>query len=340
MFSKKLISLVSAALFSSNPIYNDSHFDSPSNTGDIQPNPMGTGADLSGADSFEEKRDSYESISFSRERDTLVAQTQAPTIDIHLDDFMDDDSGYSMPQMRRLSNARLNDALYLHPSKLLIEIPPEATVQKTPQGYLEMRMGPMFSGKTTALIETYHFLRKEGRSTVVINYAGDTRYSDSSLMSHDKVEIPCIFAKTLGEVWYPVNAKNALEICEEIRNADAILINEAQFFPDIFSTVLDMVDMYGKTVYLYGLDGDFQRQPFVYSFTLGEPKTGWLDLIPYADSIKKQRAVCKLCLPHNKEGCNNAIFSHRLTEEMDQIVIGSDNYIPLCRSCYLSQIMS
>ena len=31
---------------------------------------------------------------------------------------------------------------------------------------------------------------------------------------------------------------------------------------------------------------------------------------------------------------NKAIFTHRITKETAQVVIGSDNYIPVCRKCY------
>jgi len=48
-----------------------------------------------------------------------------------------------------------------------------------------------------------------------------------------------------------------------------------------------------------------------------------LDLIP----VMKYINLCSDCK-------NSAIFSYRITEETDQIVIGSDNYVPLCRQCY------
>ena len=186
-----------------------------------------------------------------------------------------------------------------------------------PSGYIKLIMGPMFSGKTTHLIHSYHTHKYQDYNVFVLNYIGDTRYSNSELVSHDKDTIPCIFSKTLGEIWYNTNHLNYSDIHE----ADIILINEAQFFPDIYDCVIDMVESHHKKVYLYGLDGDFQKQPFLLS------DKGWLDLIPYADSVKKLNANCKKC-------SSSAIFSHRLTKEEEQIVIGANNYIPLCRKCY------
>jgi thymidine kinase len=51
--------------------------------------------------------------------------------------------------------------------------------------------------------------------------------------------------------------------------------------------------------------------------------------MPLSDKIEKLSALCSNC----RDG-TPAIFSHRVTNEQQQISIGSDNYIPLCRSCY------
>ena len=177
-------------------------------------------------------------------------------------------------------------------------------------GYLELILGPMFSGKTTRLIQHYKAYKFIGKKIVVINYSLDTRYSETMLSSHDRIEIPCIFTSTLSEksMWI---------------DADVILINEGQFFGDLLETVVEMVDVYKKQVHICGLDGDFRRQRFG---TL-------LDLVPYSDKVEKLNAFCGMC----KNG-NLAIFSHRVSSESAQVVIGSDNYMPLCRACYLAHV--
>ena len=175
-------------------------------------------------------------------------------------------------------------------------------------GYLELILGPMFSGKTTRLIQHYKAYKYIGKKVVVINFSLDTRYSTTMLSSHDHVEIPCIFTSTLSDhsIWL---------------DADVILINEGQFFEDLLKTVVEMVDVHKKHVHICGLDGDFRRLRFG---TI-------LDLIPYSDKVEKLGAFCGLC----KDG-TYAIFSHRVSNESEQVVIGSDNYMPLCRSCYNS----
>jgi thymidine kinase len=177
-------------------------------------------------------------------------------------------------------------------------------------GYLELILGPMFSGKTTRLIQHYKAYKFIGKKIVVINYSLDTRYSETMLSSHDRIEIPCIFTSTLSDksMWI---------------DADVILINEGQFFGDLLETVVEMVDVYKKQVHICGLDGDFRRQRFG---TL-------LDLVPYSDKVEKLNAFCGIC----KNG-NLAVFSHRVSSESAQVVIGSDNYMPLCRACYLAHV--
>lgn len=59
-------------------------------------------------------------------------------------------------------------------------------------GYLEIILGPMFSGKTTKLINIYKKNKFSNIPVLVINYKDDNRYSDDMLSTHDKIMIPCI----------------------------------------------------------------------------------------------------------------------------------------------------
>jgi thymidine kinase len=172
----------------------------------------------------------------------------------------------------------------------------------------------MFSGKTTQLIKTHQLLASVSpvKKIVVVNYAGDTRYNNDVhlVTSHDGATLPCRHVFDLAS------------IMPELLAADVVMINEAQFFPDLQPVVLDLVNEYGKHVYVYGLDGDFRHERF----------GSVLDLISECDDVVKLRAVCFMC-----GMANHAIFSQRLSGESEQIVIGSNNYTPLCRKCHLTQ---
>ena len=182
-------------------------------------------------------------------------------------------------------------------------------------GYLDITIGCMFSGKTSKLIAEYNYLKILNK-VIAVNHSFDTRYNDlkdfSHLVCHDQNNIPCIMFSDLHHEWFNTSSK----FYRYLHNNDFILINEAQFFDNLKEVVLDMLK-HNKKVYLYGLDGDYRQQKF------GEI----LDLIPYCDNIEKLIAKCVKCNEY-------AIFSQRLNENTDQVLVSSTCYIPVCRKCF------
>ena len=174
--------------------------------------------------------------------------------------------------------------------------------------YLELIIGPMFSGKTSRLIEVYKQCKFCNIPTLVINHSIDTRYDQYLLSNHDKVMIPCIQTTQLTTL---INN-------QELEKAEVILINEGQFFDDLY----DCTELWlkkNKKIYISGLDGDFERKKF------GQI----IDLIPLCDKVTKMTSLCSMC----KNG-TQGIFSKRITKEKEQMMVGSDNYLPVCRYCY------
>jgi len=190
-------------------------------------------------------------------------------------------------------------------------------------GYLELIIGPMYSGKTSKLLEIYKQCKFCDISVCVINHSLDNRYHDSMLSSHDKIMIPCLNVENIYDLWFNNGEIDLIEFANKsnynlIRKADVILINEGQFFNNLYCVVNDMLKN-NKVVYVCGLDGDFERKKF------GEI----LDLIPLCDKVNKLTSLCSIC----KDG-TPALFSMRTTNEKEQTVIGSNNYLPVCRMCY------
>ena len=183
-------------------------------------------------------------------------------------------------------------------------------LQNVNDGYLEIILGPMFSRKTSALHEIYEHCMLCDTPVMVLNHISDNRYKDGKLCTHNGREIPCMQVSTLDNV----TTYDNFDKCK------VILINEGQFFMNIYNNVRNWVDNYKKNVYICGLDGDFKRNTF------GE----LLLLIPICDKVTKLKAICLMC----KNG-KPAIFSHRKTYDNKQVVIGNSNYVSLCRSCYL-----
>jgi len=178
-------------------------------------------------------------------------------------------------------------------------------------GYLVVIMGPMFSGKTKLLIKKYNEY-KSSSSAKAYNYYKDTRYGDDMIVSHDGTSISSVNLKYLTELF------NDIKIVQD--PLIPIFINEAQFFPDLKEVVIKLVEQYNKDVVICGLDSDYKREKF------GQI---W-DLIPYADEIIKLYGNCNDC-------DNKSLFTYRVSDQTQQEVIGNNNYIPLCRSCYINK---
>jgi thymidine kinase len=177
---------------------------------------------------------------------------------------------------------------------------------------ITLYLGCMFSGKTSELIKLYRKCAVINKKVLSINFAQDNRYSsDDSIVSHNLDKIDCVKVSKLSEV-----------IPKMIIEHDYIMIDEGQFFPDLKEYVLKWCEVYKKNIIVIGLDGDYKREAF------GQI----LDLIPIADQVTKLKALCKLC----NDG-TEALFTHRLSTEDKQIVIGNSNYIPVCRQHYLEQ---
>ena len=144
-----------------------------------------------------------------------------------------------------------------------------------------------------------------------INYIDDNRYGNiyTNMYSHNELHIECIKVKNLADV--DINL---------ILQSKVILINEGQFFSDLIQYCKLWCNEYQKDIVVCGLDGDYQQNPF------GQI----LNLIPYANSVVKLNAFCQICLDGTK-----AYFTHRVSNETDQIVIGVNNYQAVCRECML-----
>lgn len=175
---------------------------------------------------------------------------------------------------------------------------------------LKLILGCMYSGKTTEIIRIVNSLKHINEDPAIIKPKIDNRYSDDKISTHNKILHDCLTLNSLTE----------LEEYPEI-NENYIIIEEAQFFKDLYEFVKKLVDEYNKHVIVVGLDGDSDRKNF------GDIHK----LLPICDDIVKLKAYCSIC----KDG-TIGIFSKRISDKKDQILVGSDgDYISVCRKCYL-----
>jgi len=169
---------------------------------------------------------------------------------------------------------------------------------------IQLFLGPMYAGKTTLLMNLY---KKHGG--IILDFSEKT-CQEGHIMNHDKQIAPCILLPCLQDIH---SARNSIQ--KRFSTAQYIYINEAQFFPDLLEFVKRWEE---KDLYIFGLDGDFQRNP------IGQI----LQIIPLCDKVEKLNGLCSRCK-------SRSIFSKRIIADTRQILLDETAYIPLCRNCYL-----
>jgi len=176
-------------------------------------------------------------------------------------------------------------------------------------GYLKAILGCMFSGKTTELIKEYKRHKACGIRCCFVNHSADDRYASGTTITKTHNQISINNDKS---------CKKLTDVLWEASNYDAFFINEGQFFDDLYEAINYLVNIENKKVYVCGLDGDFQRKEF----------GSILKIIPLCDDVVKLKAICKSCK------MRDGIFTFRISDEKEQMLVGTDNYTALCRHCY------
>jgi len=179
---------------------------------------------------------------------------------------------------------------------------------------LDIILGPMFAGKSSRILSIESRYASLGMRVLVLKHASDNRYGQQDdIITHDQRRVPCRKILNLNEVED-----------ETLVRFDVVIVDEAHFFGGLVDFVHRTVDWHNKALFLVGLDGDSNRQPF------GE----LTDCIPLADRVERITAFCHRCANGTP-----GLFSYRRQGPHDQQVIvgGAERYEALCRRCYLRQ---
>ncbi len=173
-------------------------------------------------------------------------------------------------------------------------------------GRIELILGPMFSGKSTRLIEVIRKYTYKAKKTIMIKFYADKRYSEKSeVVTHDLLKYDSI------------DCKNLRDSIETLKQYDVIGIDEGQFFPDLVEVCEELAAL-KKIIIIAGLNGDFRMEPF--------PVIS--KIISKADKIKLLKAYCFNC--HK-----DAKFSLRIVQSNETVLIGAgEAYKPACRECH------
>src|SRR5215475_12770805 len=180
-------------------------------------------------------------------------------------------------------------------------------IVKGNMGWIEVVVGPMFSGKSEELIRRLRRADFARQRVQIFKPAIDERYAPNEIVSHNGLGIPS------------ENVTKAPEILDKVEpRTEVVGIDEAQFLGDELVDVCTKLADSGKRVIVAGLDTDYRGRPF-------EPMPR---LLAVAEEITKLLAICVRC-------GNPAVHTQRLVESEELIVVGAtDMYEARCRRCF------
>ena len=180
-------------------------------------------------------------------------------------------------------------------------------VRQPTQGWIEVIVGCMFSGKSEELIRRLRRAQIARQRVQIFKPIVDTRFSDDHIVSHSDMRIQSQAVATSRLLLERVGT-----------DAEVVGIDEGQFFdlelPMVCNTLADR----GVRVIVAGLDQDY----------LGKPFDPMPQLLAIAEYITKTHAICMVC-------GNPASHTQRLVASGDRVLVGASGlYEARCRACF------
>jgi thymidine kinase len=177
---------------------------------------------------------------------------------------------------------------------------------KLVNGSVKLYLGPMWSGKTTYLIQELSNLHPD--SCLVIKHKADNRYESlNCLATHNGQTFECKTGNRLNDFW------------DEMMQKLVIVIDEVHFFPDAADFIQEMA-YHGKRIIAAG----------IHTNHLQKPLPNMANLIAIADEIIMLRSKCKVCgepTPFTKRYAPIPSNPNSPSEWIG----GAEAYINLCR---------
>ncbi len=136
-------------------------------------------------------------------------------------------------------------------------------------GKVTLITGPMYSGKTSELLRYVRRAKLANKSTYIIKFAGDDRYSSGEVVTHDYVK----------DYAHPVDKDGLSSL--QLEPYENIFVDEAQFFTNL-RTFVSNWSLQNKNIYLAALNSNY----------LGEPWSEIINIGP-VESYINLSAVCK-----------------------------------------------
>ena len=187
-------------------------------------------------------------------------------------------------------------------------------------GYIEVVVGPMYSGKSEELIRRLKRAKIAKQNIIVFKPHIDDRYSKSDVVSHSGDSIEAIPIEKPSDIYDLID--------EDIQ---VVGIDEVQFFDeDIVNIAVDLAICnqladQGTRVIVAGLDMDFKGEPFGPT-----PR-----LLAVAEFVDKIQAICSVCgQPATR---SQRLIDGKPARYDDPIIqVGAvESYEARCRKCHV-----
>jgi thymidine kinase len=175
------------------------------------------------------------------------------------------------------------------------------------QGWIEVVVGSMFSGKSEELIRRLRRAQIARQKVQIFKPKIDTRFADDHIVSHSEMRIPSVAVASSRQL-----------VDEVADDTEVVGIDEGQFFDQELPAICNTLADRGKRVIVAGLDQDYLGKPF-------EPMP---QLLAIAEYITKTLAICMVC-------GNPANHTQRLIASGERVVLGAQGlYEARCRRCF------
>jgi thymidine kinase len=175
------------------------------------------------------------------------------------------------------------------------------------QGWIEVIVGSMYSGKSEELIRRLRRAQIARQQVQIFKPQIDNRYAESHIVSHSDMRLASDNVQTSGELLLLVRG-----------DTDVVGIDEGQFFDSELPGVCNALADRGKRVIVAGLDKDYLGRPF-------DPMP---QLLAIAEYITKTLAICVVC-------GGPANHTQRLVASKDRVLVGASGlYEARCRRCF------
>lgn len=172
--------------------------------------------------------------------------------------------------------------------------------------------GPMFSGKTSALLMTLERFKYQGRRIFAFKPRVDDRFSDCEIVSHMGWKVPALSISSGPEL-----IASLLEKTDEGESKQkAVVAVDEMFMIDDIAEHLIWLYKNDVTVVVSTLDKSYTSEPFLEV----------MKIMPWATTMKKFTSVCTVCQA-------DAHFTWRKQDTGDALILvgGSETYEPRCK---------